>query len=151
MKGTYVFILFSLLINISIVAQTKTIIIDDNNLTLEITSDGRIFQDLNGDPAFYKEGHENVNILSSSGLLMYGSDPQGNIKILDNNRRTPVLPRLHAGLQYKKDSLALVDMIFDVSREEILRHIEDFKDNGIIDHPIEHIYSWPGRSNSVMP
>ncbi len=129
----------------------STIRIHDNNLILSISSDGRIFQDQNGNPAFYKKGHEEINFLSSSGLIMYGTDIfSGRPLIVENNRLTDYLPHLHGGMRYGDGLSAFEDEVFKVTREDIFKHIEDFKDDGRIDHPIEDIFYWPSKGNSHM-
>ena len=37
--------------------------------------------------------------------------------------------------------------VWEVSGQEILQHLEDFADNGIIDAPVDAILAWPGEGN----
>ncbi len=51
--------------------------------------------------------------------------------------------------EYYENYCENFNRIWIVEKQDILNHISDFEDNGIIDSPIASIYSWPGH-NSVQ-
>lgn len=42
------------------------------------------------------------------------------------------------------------DRVWEVSRGEIINHIEDYNDNNIIDEPLPSVFGWPAQGNSFF-
>ncbi len=47
------------------------------------------------------------------------------------------------------DNCENFNRVWKVEKQEVLDHIADFEDNGVIDNPIASVYAWPGH-NSVQ-
>ncbi len=115
--------------------------IHTNNISVRITPTG-IHADSMGGFLLHKPGAAPVNLLSHLAPWMGGVDPAGNLQVaceLDDAGVSDWVPGIRGVPNSGK--------IWKVTRDQILAHISDFNDNGVVDNPIPEIFSWPGQGN----
>ncbi len=132
-----------------------------NNIRTMLSPGGGFFYD----PVNYNAGFQvpyspgspsNPATIFASGLWLGGLDPAGNLKlaaatyISDNtNDYSPGPLDAIEGITNPLNC-SHYDKIWSVSQEEILQHLADFQDNGVIDNPIPAIFAWPGMDNPLF-
>lgn len=138
-------------------AQSDTIpvsaVIHANNIRATVWSNGLLFSDGEAGAFFpgYTEQGPNISPIRAAGLWMSHIDPGGGLftdivrKSDGSNDFVPGAVRKTPGsfiLQHQD-----FNRIWKVTKEDILTHIHDYQDNGVIDNPIPAIFAWPGRKN----
>ena len=129
--------------------------LEGNNISAMMTNGGDLFWD-GSDPHFIVPVQNSAKPMTffAAGLWFGGLDDGGNLKLAAqaygrNSGRTdyiagPLQP--NTGLPYD-DGCLKFDKIWIVNRQDILDHLNDLNDNGVIDNPNNRIYSWPGKGN----
>ncbi len=145
--------LFILIINSNFVfSQLTTQNFTINDFEYSIRSDGKVFStDDNGVGLRYKGDNESLH--EGIGLVGYGPNISGNLHscghIVDYSN--PSFSKFTSGLRNSTTSALEMDQIYDqfytIDRNDILKHIQDYEDNLVIDNPISDIFTWPGKNN----
>lgn len=131
-------------------------VLESNRLSVNILNNGNLFN-RNGE-GFFKipyTGLGSPTTIRKAGLWIGGVDPGGNLKMAasavdsDNEQSDfapgPLDPA--TGYPYEGFPCGHFDQVWKVTREEILTHVKDFRDDWKIDNPIPAILYWPGQGN----
>jgi hypothetical protein len=117
------------------------------------------------DPTSFEAGFEvpyspgnpsNPATIFASGLWLGGLDPAGNLKLAASTYNSPESFDFSPGPldaiegTTNQNNCSDFDKIWSVSQGEILQHLADCQDNGIIDNPIPAIFAWPGLNNPLF-
>ncbi len=86
------------------------------------------------------------SMLDGLYLWMGGVDPAGNLKLAVQSKNS-AFHGFTGGFRGIPNSSG----VWKVTRDELDKHFEDWKDNGIVDNPIQSIFSWPGSGNPNSP
>lgn len=137
-----IFTALFLIFESSLWAQTDFAWISTGKVRARITPTG-IHRDAEGGFLLEKVvGQPPKNLLSHLTPWVVGVDPGYNLK-LACEMNDPMVSDWKAGFRGIENS----DKLWKVTIEQIEMHINDFKDNGVIDNPIPEIYAWPGKGN----
>ncbi len=121
-----------------------------NNVKILVQSNGALFWDFS-DGQFIapcQEGQPEISTLRASGLWLGGIDPGGTLTLSAQMYNEGGRADFAAGVYHPQAPDAPpLNKIWRVTREQILAHVADYQDNGVIDAPIPDIFAWPGRSN----
>ena len=146
MKRLSPFIILSISFFYSL-AQNDTIpvsaSIEVNNIRATVYSNGNLFG--NEFEGQFADKDFKIPVIRRAGLWVAGIDPAGNLKGAIHTDESDFQPGLIDPITKQHIDF---NKIWRVSREEILAHLEDFRDNQRIDDPISSIYEWPGRNNA---
>jgi hypothetical protein len=135
---------------------TASLFIHPNKIGTTLKVDGSMFFKLeNGGflVPYSPSGSNNLKTMDAGGLWLSGVDPAGNIKLAAATYPTMTAHDFSSGpLDYIEGTTnSLVcnnwNKIWQITKEEILLHKADYQDNGIIDNPIDAIFSWPAKGN----
>jgi len=118
-------------------------IYETDNLKFIVTSDCRI---LPFEGQFLKE-EAKPGMIDELSFVMASKDPAGNNLLSLNFSHYIKENQYVPGIVIDEFNSVKLDTVFKVSKEDILAHIEDFEDNGVIDNPIPSIFGWPARGN----
>lgn len=125
-------------------AQTKSAVLDVNNVRAVVNNNGALFWDFNEGQFKIPVGNEEISTIRSSGLWIVGKDGKGNlhghVQMYNDNDRSD----FGSGWMDKDGSISEADKIWKVSKDQILSHKEDYADNGKIDNPIPEIFNYKG-------
>jgi hypothetical protein len=125
-----------------------------NNVKAVIQSNGALFHagQNGGFIAPYEPGMPELSTMRAAGVWMAGLDPAGNLRgavhLYGENGRADFQPGTvdpDTG-----DPTDLVTGFYRVTRADILEHIADFEDNGVIDNPNPRVFGWPARGNAFF-
>jgi len=136
-------------------SPTALVNLEGNNISAMMTNGGDLFWD-GSDAQFIAPAQNPVKVASifAAGLWLGGIDPGGNLKIATQSYGRsqgnkdyiagPLRPNM--GTTYD-DGCLKFDKIWVVNRQNVIDHLNDLNDNGVIDNPNNNIYSWPGKGN----
>ncbi|MCG8327066.1 MAG: T9SS type A sorting domain-containing protein [Chitinophagales bacterium] len=129
-------ILFILLCSLPLLLQAQEkVTIKNGNLATSLSYNG-ISPGEDGTPWIsYDQDGQFLSLAYASNLWFGGIDANGN---LFTNALT---------YDYSNPYSSSLGKVFQVNKEQIIAHIADYEDNGVIDNPIEQIFAWPGRDN----
>ncbi len=91
-----------------------------------------------------------VSVVFTSGLWLGAKDNSGNLKLAGGTYGSLFdyvagpITNDNSQISYNCDSY---DRLWVVMRSDIVAHIADFEDNGVIDNPIDNIYDYPAQEN----
>lgn len=115
-----------------------------NNVQATFNSDGSLFHNpVTGEGGFVVDqtaSDEPISTMRRAGLWVAAQDA-----VTDAN-----IGSFHTSEDSSEngfDPSPGFNKIWSVTKNEILAHIEDFEDNGVIDDPIENIFAWPGSES----
>lgn len=135
---------------------TASLFIHPNKIGTTLKVDGSMFFKLeNGGflVPYSLSGNYSLKTMVAGGLWLSGVDPAGNIKLAAATYPTMTAHDFSSGpLDYIEGTTnSLVcnnwNKIWHITKEEILLHIADYQDNGIINNPTDAIFSWPAKGN----
>lgn len=138
--------------------STDTVHLDVNNARVILQASGDFFWDREKAGYFVPKGNPGqaqTSTLFAGGLWLGGLDSGGNLKLSAQTYGAgagqpewwpgPLSP--HEGTS-NFDRCKDFDRLWKITRGEIVSHIADFSDNGVIDGPVpDAILKWPGRNN----
>ncbi len=139
MKKTLYALSSVLLLSVSSFAQNTELI--NGRLRATIGSQGQT--------TFVNPGHsfldvmedgEWVSLILEAGLLIGGQDPNGELVLYSTQGAD-----LEAGI---RDLGVEISQPWRVTGEQILAHLADYNDNGVVDNPIFEIFAWPGTGSA---
>ncbi len=161
MKTKFLFFLFAslLLFNQIAVAQqgcspgSNISYLETVNLLAKLSNGGSLFGPgpgvVNKIPPAVAQGPSTV---FAAGLWLGAFDETGNLKIAAASYNTIddyTVGPLNPFTGQLADTICWHwNRLFRVTGDQIAAHLADFKDNGLIDNPIQAIYGWPGKGNS---
>lgn len=109
-------------------------------------ADGLLFSDGEGGGFELAEG--GGAFLRRAGLWIMGVDPSGNLKGAIHPVDSSTESDFESGFLSNDGTEVLgAQQFWEVAREDVTAHLLDYYDDGIVDEPIEAIFSWPGRDN----
>jgi len=126
--------------------------ISGNNIITNISNNGDLFPSYQsggiGLGSLQPLGHPFPLTIWRNSLWIGAKDDQGNFKATRPYGYSPG-PVINDGgtLNFPCENY---DQIWTVSGNDILKHIADFEDNGIIDTPLPSIFSYPALGNSFF-
>lgn len=135
--------------------------IEINNMSVRINTDGTLFHH-NGQGHFINPnlGPGSPSTIRKAGLWIGGFEAgtgvlkfagvDGSPGELGSDFSPGPLDVHQEGLPYNEISCNYMNRVWEVSREEIERHIEDYYFDRKLDHPIQAIMDWPGNGNPYM-
>lgn len=85
---------------------------------------------------------QNQELISEISLWMGAVDPAQNL-MLSIQQANPELSDFQGGFRDVPFSAG----VWKVTKAEIIQHLNDYLDNGVIDNPIPAIFAWPGKGN----
>lgn len=130
-------------------------ILAGNNINAAIPLNGNLFWDPLTDPV----GHYYVNNITPrfgtfafDGIWITAKDPNGIIRLAISTAPSGVSNDFFAGPLYNNNGVLTndcdnFDRTWEVLGYEILLHLADFANNGIIDDPQFNIYAYPAHQN----
>ena len=129
-------------------------VLSGNNITATIPINGSLFWNLDGGSGFnvnYNPTQPNPSIFHATGLWI-GDWSNGALKLAASTYSYSSSFDYFAGpiinnngeLSFQCDDF---NRTWEVFGFEILQHIQDFADNGIIDNPLPNIYAYPAHQN----
>ena len=125
---------------------TDSIWLEAKNLRICLRADGSLYSGSPGGAVQYRHqtllGEKWVNVVQDAGLWFGGIDPAGNLK-LSVQSFEPRATDFLAGLPNLPESARFWQVSFD----DVARHVLDYSEDAIINEPIEAIFAWPGRGN----
>lgn len=131
-------------------------ILNGNNIRSSIPMNGNLFWTINEDPQFQVVAPPSVgaipNSIFTTGIWLAGKNANNELKIATasfqniNNHDyfSGPITNENGQLSFNCDNY---DRVWEVNGYEILQHIADFEDNGMINHPIPNIYAYPAHQN----
>ena len=137
-------------------SPTALVKLEGNNISAMMTNGGDLFWD-GSDPHFIAPAQSPVKVATifAAGLWLGGLDPGANLKVAaqtyGRSQGTsdyiagPLQPNL--GISYD-EGCSNFDRIWLVTRQNIIDHLNDFNDNGVIDNPNPAVYGWPATGNA---
>lgn len=132
-----------LLVRCPIPAQIPGDWIDANSVHAQVLGNGALFGDVLGGkflvPVSAEDDSNRLSLFARVTPWAGGIDPGGNLKVAAGGW-SQGNSDFRAGL-FGAPGL---NQIWRVTKAEILTHLADFQDNGIIDNPIPSIMNWPG-------
>lgn len=157
LKFLFIFILFisfgksSLAQDCSLPQTIKTL--QGNNISADILIDGSLFWNrLDAGLSQNNQQYPFPSTIFNAGLWLGGYDSNGDLRIAAASYPTSTRNDYAAGpiiddngqMTFDCDNY---DQLWEVYGFEIEQHISDFEDNGVIDNPIQNIYSYPALLN----
>lgn len=160
MKKSLLLLSLFFLMNTGIFAQTECgpaqsfLDFNANNIRAFLSPNGGFFNN----PFDFSSGFQvpyspdsisNPGSIYASGLWLGGVDPAGNLKTAVATYTRDYSPGPLDAIEgtTNPENCSHYDKIWVVNQSEILAHLADFQDNGVIDDPIPAIFSWPGLGN----
>jgi Secretion system C-terminal sorting domain len=130
--------------------------ISGNGVKATISNGGDLFFDGNDGQFFVPADVFPLRTtIFAAGLWLGGVDEGGNLKLSAqtygrNNTEFDYIPGplKHDTGENFENHCDDFNRIWIVERQDIINHILDFEDNGIIDNPITSIYAWPGNNSA---
>lgn len=132
-------------------------LLNGNNVTALIQNNGMLFNSTDTDAGFrvyLPSADAETHTLRRASIWIGGLDPGGNMFLATGGdhgdssvmRFKPGKINVATQMPYP-GSCENFNNIWRVERDAIQRHIFDFLDNGVIDHPEPSLMAWPGRGN----
>lgn len=124
-----------------------------NHIRTVINTGGDMFWDLqNGHFLAPFTGSKTPTTLFAAAIWMGAYDDTGNLKVAAQTYRSSTRQEYHPGPLNPDGSqfsehCGSWDTIWSVARFEILLHLNDYLNNGIVDDPMPSIFGWPGAGN----
>jgi len=120
--------------------------IETSNLRICLRNDGSLYSGAPGGAIQFRQETENgdkwITVVKEAALWMGGIEPAGNLMLSIPQQASPV-----RGFSPGIAGVPNSGKIWQVKYEEVAEHLRDYAADGVIDHPIENIFSWPGRGN----
>ncbi|MCU0345733.1 MAG: T9SS type A sorting domain-containing protein [Saprospiraceae bacterium] len=130
-------------------APSATAVLDANNVMATFRQGGLLWHKGNG-PGYVvpKDNPNQVSAISSGGFWMGGLAPNGDLQVSAHS----ICPEgVQAGplINGQQDPVVCqqFDRFWEIRLDEVVAHLADFEDNGIVDNPIQNVLAWPGRNN----
>ncbi len=128
---------------------------DGNEIDAKILNGGDLFWD-GSDGSFIAPANDPIpkSSVFAAGLWMGGIDPGGGLKLAGQTYGRPsglfdFSPGpLNDNGTVNEEYCVNFNKIWKVTIQDIQAHQLDYADNGIIDNPIDAIFSWPGRGSN---
>ena len=95
----------------------------------------------------FVKGDSSTCMIEELSFSFVASDPAGNIRLAFGHDYMDTSLMYKPGFSIGDYQVYFSDRVHAVSGDDIRRHIADYADNGVIDEPIESIFSWPGKGN----
>lgn len=128
---------------------TDSVWIETNNLRMCLRSDGSLYSGAPGGAIQFRQetpgGDKWISVVKDGGLWLGGMDAGGNL-MLSVQQFEPRITDFMPGIS----GLTGSDKIWHVKENEIQEHRHDYADNGVIDNPLQSIYSWPGYGSAFV-
>ncbi|HRF41870.1 MAG TPA: hypothetical protein PK198_23920, partial [Saprospiraceae bacterium] len=132
-------------------------LLNGNNVTALIQNNGMLFNSTDtaaGFRVYLPSADAETHTLRRASIWIGGLDPVGNMFLATGGdhgdssvmRFKPGKINVATQTPYP-GSCENFNNIWRVERDAIQRHIFDFLDNGVIDHPEPSLMAWPGRGN----
>ena len=132
------------------------VILKGNNIAAPISNSGDLFRNAGRFGQFIvpAEDPDRKATIRATGLWLGGFDPAGNLKVAaqidgrdtGNKDYIPGPLQPFQGVPYN-GLCEEFDQIWTITQQDIVNHLADFSDNGMIDSPNPRIYAWPGTKN----
>ncbi len=116
--------------------------LEANRIRARINADGRLFCDDHAGAFFVSKDDTMITLVRAVGLWLGGLDPAGNL-LISGQMRAPDSSDFTAGFRDIPNS----GKVWKITRAEIAAHLEDYLEDGVVDHPIPAIFGWPGKGN----
>ena len=129
--------------------------LEGNNISARIPANGNLFWNSFNDHQFEITNNYNLPFAStflSGGIWVAGKNENDELKLAASRLNTNTRQDFFAGPIFNDNGQLSFDCenynrLWEVIGQEILQHLSDFQDNGIIDDPIPNIYGYPGKAN----
>lgn len=125
-----------------------------NQVKATVLSNGTLFFDGQdgGFIAPYLPGEAPLSTMRAAGLWMAGVDPGGNLRGAVHLYGEDGQTDFQAGTLAPDTGTPTGSPrgFFRVSKADILQHIADFEDNGVIDSPNPKVFGWPASGNAFF-
>lgn len=126
--------------------------LNTNNLKGGILLNGTLFS--NTQDAYFgpnlPQGFPQASVIFTSGLWLGAKNNSGDLKLSGGVYGSAYdyvagpITNDNGQISYNCD---FYDRLWMVMRSEILAHLADFEDNGVIDNPLDNIYDYPAQGN----